>query len=374
VNRRDVRQVHAAATLGNWASSGPYQIRVRADNLSHLTRLEVAFADEIEAGTTEPSARRTLPVPLAQLVEDSFAELELTPVDVGGPTVAAVRTLRVEIDTDGQAEVSVWLDLLESASAAASPYVDDPGEVIQRGPDLIRFLLAELCDPPQTLDEALADTVAGQLGADVFGGDLRTLGDADFASTLTALAASTRSHVVPLDRVAGPTWGIYAADGDGTFAAPATTLTRWESLSREIGDQARPPSEWSLLYRWHASKALGRASAIEAYQGLERHVDAAAAARRGATPGEPVGMRGIYDAATAAEVRAALGPLVTSPLRTFRAQGVPHTESFRIELCDIVSLTLPADLGGGTIAARVVGLRRDFQTRTSDLVLAEVVT
>ena len=366
-----IAQRNAAATLSDWSSAGPvYRFRVRADAPARISRLELAFADEIETGTTEPSARRTLPVPVDYLVAGQWMILEIDPVDVGGPTVLAVRTVRLELDTDGQAAVGVWIDWLESGQTTGNPYSAAPDTLIEAGPDVLRYLFEELVQPPQQIDATLAGALATHLGADVFGADLRALGS-DFGSVVERLGVSMRASIFPLDRLGGAIWGCWAAEADGTWPAATLVLSAWEGIV-EVPAEDRPPTELDLLYRWHAHRATRGQLAERAWQGLVAASDPAAAARRGTLLGDPVILPAIYDAATAEEVAAILGAARLAPGRLFELLGVPAADSYPLEIGDLVQLTLPAELDASTLTVRLIGVRRDFDVRSADLVVQEV--
>lgn len=371
-----VAQLNSASSLGDWASSGDYRVRVYSDreelvgtgSTSHNgLRIDVKFTDEVETGTTAPSAYKLL----ANLQsggatkEDTWSTIQKTASNVGSPTVAAVRTLRIEIDTQGESGLTYFFDLLE---AAAESYSVASGQPLQKGPDVLRYILTEICGQPHSaIDATSFSAAATNLGTDAFGCDLRQAGD-DFESIMLRLSAEMRGNMISDERSSGAVYRLLTATSSYGFGASVRTIDDWVELLEETRTGDDVQTRFVALYDF--DPALGDAGQVDAYRKAISYVDATAEAKFGRREGGHLPFVAISADATAAEVAGYYAAERARVASLWSIRGVPWRLGYDLERGDIVAFTPPWAFSAAK--GRILETVKDPDSGLVDLRLAEV--
>ncbi len=383
--RGSVVAQYNAADQGDWDSyENRYKVSVRADNASDVSEIRVQFSDEVETGTTAPSAYEELAISGAALSEDTWVTSSHVSDTTGSPTLDAVRTVRVEIDMIAapSANPTVYIDKLEYVDEGSSSAYSVAGGVLIENPiDVFRMLLTYLGrEDASSLDSSSFGLHALTYASWKIAGDLRLIGYG-FREKISRLEEETGINLIRAEANSGVEWRVSApSNALDTYGSSSKTLGSFFEV-RELGTDA---SEVAARFAfWYAPNLVAETFDVEGFTALVRadveqndisgtvatSLLIAAEAAFGAVHADAVPLTMIQDQTTA-EARAAYG--VTHGidiLPTYEGEA-PWWDALDLELGDVVSVPIP--WRASVVKVRVVGITKRWSDGIMALRVVEV--
>lgn len=380
-------QYNAAGTLGDWAAESYWIWRRQSssDTYGFMDEMFLYFSDEVETGTTLPSAYRELTISddLSAL-PGTFEDVNVGQgSDVGSPTLAAVRTLgfratiragqhgiATELFAPGS-HFTYWDALREGGTV--SSYVGTEGAVLEHPADIFRHTVQVLMGA--TIDETAQTAYVAAVGSLKLDADVRAV--LTMEDWLALLGFNARGNIHCQPRANSCEWAIYAADltvaggGDYDFAFAAGSGAAWEGWAG-VSDAGRDlKTEWAsrytFFYDYDAALGLGE----EGFKGSIRVAASqndlspkvptadlsAAETARGVRERVPLAFLLIHDPATAEEVAAYYVREGVRIGSVFGVEGLHWAHSYALEPGDIRKLTPPWSSTEKDV--RILTVRRD---------------
>lgn len=287
---------------------------------------------------------------------------------------------------------------LDGIVAAGGNYIAADGVVLEKMPDILRHVIADLAGEGQTAISANWDDAASATNLDdnVHALVLNTLG-ASFEEIVERAAFDSRANIgVTHGSAATPLriWEMLAAESDYTWDPPGGgAVSRTISRYRNVTEKLRPSFEvftrFRALYNWDASRGDGP----EAFDSVVR-IDTDQADTHGSTGGpsntEIATAETIYgrrdapavlfptirDELTAEEVLGYYAKeRIREGVREFSVFGVVWIEAYDLEQGDVVLLEVdwldPVEDPNGA-RLRIVQIDKDPSTNTFDVYGVEV--
>jgi hypothetical protein len=227
-----------------------YRISLRGDSIANITSLRFWLATT-GVGSTIPTNRLEIEVPVGTLREDEWIEFYNFGVRYGSPFTALTDCdcFGAELITSG-GSASVYFDDLRTAASTSTNYDDVPGTLIEAGPDIIRHFIADHCGlGHDVIDDTSFDTALTNLGTNVYAGIMNGLGTT-FDDILSSLLWETRSHLVRAEGSSDILYKLYAADSSGDYTTPTKTLSDWIDLRWSFQDRSQLFTRSRAFWAW----------------------------------------------------------------------------------------------------------------------------
>lgn len=358
-----VQRNATSGTLDLTATDSTYQVDVRADGITEGDTLIIYFSNVAGSGTTKPASYWTLEISASELTSGAFVTVEKAAIGVGSPaTPNNVETVGFELQ--GSKGGTYYVDNLRVRSASSSsPYIAAAGDVIEKMPDVLRYLLTEVCALGAAEIDSGWNAIGGAsyLDDNAHAVDLAALGE-DFRDVLAALAYEGRCSVVADERASATTWRLAAALSTYAWPSASTTLTKWQELTEEGRAPDAIRTRFRHLYQWRPELGDG----IEAFAAAIQTTVTAAETKVGRHDADAVGLRTIETTATASEIAGYYEQERSRIAATWSIRGVPWIDGYALERGDVLAFTPP---WATAKKARVI----ETQSRTDGLVDLRVV-
>jgi hypothetical protein len=330
-------------TLNLAADGNAYRVDVRGDTVDPGATLRVYFSNTAGVTTTKPATYWYFDIGAIELTSGAFVTIEKTATAFGA-AVSPTDVETVGFEVLGIKTGTVYVDNLQKRVATpTTSYSVAGGVLIDKAPDMLRYVLADLCALGHgALDSSFA-TLCGAtyLDDNAHGVDLRELGE-NVLDVLAALSYESRANLVADERTAATTYRLAAALS--TYAWPALvegvngrTLTKWQVLTEEGRDADALLTRTRYLYQWRAD--LGRGA--DAFLSAVQTTVAAAETKFGRHDASAVGLLSIESAATATEIAGYYSQELARVAALWRINGVPWQDGYDLERGDLVQFTPP---------------------------------
>ena len=270
--------------------------------------------------------------------------------------------------------------------AADTSYSVAAGNAIHEAADVFRHLLQEQLGLTTPIDEtqwAVAETRLAALDAPQW---LAPMMGEQFADFVGALEWQSRAQLVRCEESSGTTHRLLCAAvpsaGSYDFGSAVATVTEWADIGETTLNDEHLFTRWRVAHNPDLSEDP---SSIEAYAAMiECTPDAsdipgittgemAAAESRYGRRDHPFALVQANDAATPSHVHDLIGYYAHEHSRALviaDIRGVPWTESYALELGDVISAEFP--WWGAAKKLRLLQVARNWADRTCDLVGVEV--
>ena len=271
-------------------------------------------------------------------------------IDSPAPTLSANAAVR-ELELAGFSVgfgIRFFADL-DGPVASGGVYSVSNGTLLEKMPDLIRYVLADLCGLGHSAIDASFATVAGAtyLDDNAHAIDLRLLGERTL-DVLARLAFEGRCNLVTDERASGTVYRLAAALATYGWPAAAVTLDSWEAVVEEGRNTRALATRFRALYLLDPSLGVG----VEAFRSVIATTVAAVEAQFGRIDHPVYGLASVVADATAAEVAGYYAAELSRVASVYAVRGVPWSDGYVLERGDVIGLVVP--WAGGTVKCRVI--------------------
>lgn len=388
-----IAQKNDLANLNLVATPDAYRLALRTESgkTRSLASAKVYLSNAAGSGTTAPSDRKELAILQSDVGDGAFSRLSVAPTSVGSPgTLTNVETvgISVTLPTSPPAALvglpTLWVDDLRLRNDSSNPYAGAVGSLIERRPDVLRYLIEDLCGEADGCDDTNFSAADTNLGDGVFGIDVRELGET-FQAVAVRLAYEARANLIRVETASGSRFRLLTTGTAYTYGASVRTLTDFQAgggVAFAGQDLEELRARFFAHYRFDAALQDASSGGYLAMVGATPEASTPAKptasaledseALYGARPADYLFLRAISDADTATDVLGYYASVRSQARRIVIVTGVHWRQGYDLELGDVVAVqprwrTAP-------ITGRIIEYVKDFRTQVVNLRLAQLPT
>ena len=263
---KTARAAHEFASPGIDLTTAPnhFQVHLTATNVSNIAEVRIVLAETIISGVRVENTYgsfRHIVVPGYLLSEGTQSNIEVNIPGTPFPptTLDAVRHLQVQVMmfTPGDGSV-VTMHGLDVATAATTTWAGlAAGDLIEQGPDVIRFFLEVICG--LVVETSSFATARTNLAGVVFAGSYEALG-IDFGTIVASLEYETRTNVVRVETPSGSQYrALNASFADSIYSFPTAgaELRELRNIRESLKASLESPSRFAIHYSPDSGQASG---------------------------------------------------------------------------------------------------------------------